>query len=46
MDVDLAHVLRPNVDVFDLLGNDVFELSELEDVFPTVDDLQGSVLQR
>jgi hypothetical protein len=43
VDVELAHVLGPDVDVLDLFGDDVLALGQLEDVFPPVDDFQSSV---
>lgn len=45
VDVELAHVLGPDVDVLDLFGDDVLALGQLEDVFPPVDDFQSSVLE-
>lgn len=43
MNENLLNVLRLYVSVFDLLGNDVFALTQLENVLLAVDNFKGSV---
>lgn len=43
MNENLLNVLRLYVSIFDLLGNDVFALTQLENVLLAVDNFKGSV---